>query len=272
MRIVVIVVLLLFVFVYYKVITLLTYEQFSNKGETINITSENTETFLINLQSNRDRYDSFVKQFNKTDMKDFKLNRINAVDGRKIPEKDMKELLSEEGYKDLIESEKRGYRIKHHQMTRGSVGCYLSHMSAYKQFLDSGKEYALIFEDDVYLKKSDYIHSINSTLKEIPKDWDMVLLGCVCYVCHKYKSYYDTKKFILLHSYMINRESAQKIYDILDGMKINKQIDSEFSDLLQGNKIKIYCLTNPLSIQNNKDFVTTIQMPIKHIDGVNPFS
>lgn len=272
MSIVVILVLLIFGFVYYKVITLLTYEQFSNKAEQINLSSDNTEIFLINLKSNKDRYNSFVQQYKKTDMRDFKLNRINAVDGRRIPEKDMKELLSVEGYNDLIESEKRGYRIKHHQMTRGSVGCYLSHMNAYKQFLDSGKEYGLIFEDDVYLKKSDYIHSIKTTLKEIPKNWDIVLLGCVCYVCHKYKSYYDTKKFILLHSYLINRESAQKIYDILDGIKINKQIDSEFSDLLQCNKIKFYCLTNPLSIQNNKDFVTTIQMPIKHVDGVNPFS
>lgn len=263
--------LLLFLFVYYKIINIITYESFSEKNN-IKLSKDNTEIFVINLKSNKDRYYSFVNQFMNTDMKHYKLNRIDAVNGRMISDHELKVLLSDEGYKDLIDSEKRGYRIKHHQMTRGSVGCYLSHMKTYKQFLESNKEYAIIFEDDVHIKKLNYINSIDNIIKEIPNDWDIILLGCICFVCHKYKSYYDTRKFILLHSYVINRNSAGKIYNLLDSSRINKQIDSEFSDLLQSNKIKIYCIRNNLSVQNNNDFATTIQMPIKYVDGVNPFS
>lgn len=271
MKYLILISLILFIVVYYKILKIIGHENFESKKAPVTINDSNTEIFLINLAKNKDRFLSFSKQFNNSDMKNMKFTHINAVLGTSIVDTDLRDILSEEGYSDLILSEKRGYRIKHHQMTRGSIGCYLSHMKTYKAFLEGDKDYAIIFEDDVNIKNKNFISSINNIIPTLPNDWDIVLCGCVCYVCHKYKSYYDTKKFILLHSYIINKEGAKKIYNHLDSIKINKQIDSELSDMLQDNKLKIYCLTNQLSIQNNQDFTTTIQMPIKYIEGVNPF-
>ena len=38
----------------------------------------------------------------------------------------------------------------------GSIGCSLSHLKTWKTFLESGKDYCIIFEDDVVLKKKFY--------------------------------------------------------------------------------------------------------------------
>ena len=47
-----------------------------------------------------------------------------------------------------LAAEGRGYRTAHYQLTRGSVGCYLSHLRLYQHVLRGGAQFALVFEDD----------------------------------------------------------------------------------------------------------------------------
>ena len=60
-------------------------------------------------------------------------------------------------------------------MTRGEIGCALSHTGVLRKIIHSGDEYAIVLEDDIDFdgKLVNFIHSID----EIPKTSDIVLLG-----------------------------------------------------------------------------------------------
>lgn len=244
-----------------------TREGFDNNG--INITASDLDVYLINLETNPERLANFKMNYNKTDLEPIPIKKIHAVDGRKI---EIKSIVSDKAYEELMSAEKKGYRTKHYQITRGAVGCYLSHMNTYKEIVKNDKDYALIFEDDVKFNTNEILQEIQNKAQSIKYDWDIMLLGCVCYVCNGFNEYYDAQKFILLHAYLIKKESAIKILKLMDNQPIEKQIDSKFSDLAESGQLKIACLKNHLAIQNNTEYKTTIQLPIKRMPGINPFS
>jgi GR25 family glycosyltransferase involved in LPS biosynthesis len=240
-------------------------ERFINDG--VNITATDIDIYLINLERNNERLINFKNKYNNTDLEPIPIKRVNAIDGKKI---DAKLYVSDKAYDELLYAEKKGFRTRHYQITRGAVGCYLSHMNTYKMIANGDKEYAIIFEDDVKFNTNKILEEIQNKCKSIKADWDIMLMGCVCYVCNGFNEYYEAQKFILLHAYLIKKESAKKIIELLDNKPIEKQIDSKFSDLAEEGLLKIVCLKEHLAIQNN-EFTTTIQLPIKKIPGVNPF-
>lgn len=246
-----------------------TYSNDEIKESSINITASDIDIYLINLKWNKDRYKNFLKLYNSTDLSPIGIKTVEAVEGKKID--DIRSLVSEKAYTELIDAERLGYRTKHYQITRGAIGCYLSHLNTYELIVNSDKDFAIIFEDDVKFNTSNILQEIQEKIKVMPSDWDLMLLGCVCYVCHKYDHYYDASKFILLHGYIIKKSSAKKIIELLKDKPIEKQIDSKFSDLILEGKLKVYCLKEQLAVQNNI-YNTNIQLPIKRVEGVNPFA
>jgi GR25 family glycosyltransferase involved in LPS biosynthesis len=218
------------------------------------------------MSKNQDRYKRFKKSFAKTDMSDIGFKRIEGVNGRLL---DLNEYLSDESHKKIIKAEKNGYRKYHYELTRGAVGCYLSHLNCYKEIATQKEEYGIIFEDDVKILKPNLLNDINTVIELIPSDWDILLLGCVCFVCGKSSKYYDVNRYFLMHSYIVKKSSARKILHILENEPIEQQIDAKFSDLTEKGLLKIYCLRNKLAVQ--WDMGTNIQLPVKNIDGVNPF-
>lgn len=242
--------------------------QISNKN-ILSITASDLDVYLINLKDSVDRYNNFLKIYNSSDLFPINIIKIDAVDGRKLD--NIKDLVSDKAFNELTDAERLGYRTKHYQITRGSVGCYLSHLNTYEKVVQSSKDYAIIFEDDVKFNTMNILQEVQENLTTIPSDWDILLLGCVCYVCHKYDNYYDASKFILLHGYIIKKTSAAKIIKLLKDNPIEKQIDSVYSDLILQGDLKVYCLKKQLAIQNN-NYKTNIQMPIKNIKGINPFA
>ncbi len=76
---------------------------------------------------------------------------INAVDGETLTTKDI------EDYCDIEEVNKHPVWL-----SNGAIGCALSHLKAYREFLSTGEAAAFIVEDDVVLPSN-----INSILEEI---------------------------------------------------------------------------------------------------------
>ena len=115
--------------------------------------------------------------------------------------------------------------------TLGIVCCALSHVKAWKAFLDSGESTALFFEDDIQLTEHynpDLIEEIRDNIDG--KDWGCVFLGKYenfIKLCDKSRNYYplaDTsvkwghyKRFQkngwAAHAYILNRKSAQWYLD-----------------------------------------------------------
>jgi glycosyl transferase, family 25 len=222
--------------------------------------------YLINLDRNTDRLEHFIEQYMLSDMRYAQFKRFAAIDGKKVR---LEEHVSNLALKEITDAERTGYRTKHYQLTRGAVGCYLSHMGVWKMAAESDKPYSLVFEDDVEID-SNILKKTNELLPMIPNDWDVLLLGCFCIVCDRYEKYYETERFFLTHSYIIKRDAAKNIYNHLKKKRIEQQIDSELSDMIGKGMIKIYCLREAICKQRGS-FNTTIQMPLKMLPGVNPY-
>jgi len=61
-------------------------------------------------------------------------------------------------------------------MNLGEVACALSHRAIYQDILDKGYEKVLILEDDV-LPCRENISLFKEVIKELPEEWELVLLG-----------------------------------------------------------------------------------------------
>lgn len=224
------------------------------------------EVYVINLDRNRDRLEHFLDQYMSSDLKIKKFNRFKAIEGKSLK---IEEYVTEKALKEIRDAEDNGYRTKHYQLTRGAIGCYLSHRSLYNTIKDQDKPYAIIFEDDVDIDSRIFFKT-NEALKHVPEDWEMLLLGCFCVKCNKHLVYLDVERFFLLHGYIIRKETAKKLHEHLENKKIEQQIDWEISDMIKALDLKVYCLKD--SIARQKGFKTNIQMPLKIIPGINPYS
>lgn len=238
----------------------------SPAGNDAIISKENMDVYLINMRKNKDRLEHFVKMYKKSDLKGRKFLRLEAVDGRNV---DLEQLVTPKALNEILSSEKHGYRTKHYQLTRGAVGCYLSHISIYNLMQDSTSDIALIFEDDARFGPG-ILAQINAALAKVPFDWDMFNLSCFCIKCDKYPEYTDVQQFFWLHAYLIKKTAAKKILDHAIRTGIDKQIDSAIGDMIQMGSLKVYCARS--SIVSQANFTTTIQMPLKTITGVNPYA
>ena len=109
---------------------------------------QNIHVYCINLKKRPDRWARFVSQRGVQEiMKVAKFERFDAVDGADI---------------DVATDERISVRTKRnilYQMRRdhedldtvGGIGCYLSHATIWKKFLDSGDEYCIVLEDDALI-------------------------------------------------------------------------------------------------------------------------
>ena len=61
-------------------------------------------------------------------------------------------------------------------ITRGAIGCYASHLRAYKQIIAERAAATLVLEDDAILD-DDLAEIVRETLAVLPAGWDMVHLG-----------------------------------------------------------------------------------------------
>lgn len=203
-------------------------------------------TYLINLRRRPDRLALFRRDYSKSDIPhDFKL--IDAVDGSKLNIE--RQQLTELAKAELQQLEKTGYRTRHYQLTRGAIGCYLSHIRVWQQALKDEKDVVLIFEDDAKIP-ADFQEQVNTKMKNAPSDWDIILLGVACHTCQGIRTrpgFLRVKKFWLLHSYIIRGSAIQKIFKSDALFPIAQQIDSLLSEM--GEILKIYATTPVISDQ-----------------------
>jgi len=262
--VVIVVVILLVTFL--KPIVLIS-EEFSESCMNPVLKDIDFEIYLINLDRNMKRLQLFLKQYQSSDLHFKTIQRVPAVDGKNL---DITQYLSDRAFKEIKNIETTGYRTKHYQLTRGAVGCYLSHLKTYKQIADSDKAFGLIFEDDVNIAPDFYV-KLNKILKKVPNNWDILLLGCHCLKCKRHEVHSHVRKFILLHCYLVKKSAAKELFDMLNKKPIEQQIDSELSDILiNSDKFTMYCVNDAIAWQNNT-FATEIQIPVKRTTGVNPY-
>jgi GR25 family glycosyltransferase involved in LPS biosynthesis len=222
---------------------------------------------LINLDKRKDRLDSVFKGYKNSDLYDsVDLYRLAAVNGRKNIN-EIRKLLSKEAEMEYLYYKKNGKRIGHQSLTEGGMGCYMSHVNAWKQVKKFGVP-CIIAEDDINISGNTYerINDVLKTVETIPKNKPYVVLfhsicksmswdGLQCdYIDN---GVYDAKQFWSMAFYYVTLEVASVLLN--NAFPIECQVDHLLSNLNKRGLINVYYVNNVVDMAI---YDTDIQAPV----------
>lgn len=212
------------------------------------------DMYVINLDRMPDRMRSFMDRLSSTDMTVAPI-RLSAVDGRTLS---LPELVTPQALAEIERAERVGFRERHYELTRGAVGCALSHRAAWDRLLASDKGMVMVCEDDAKLEP-DVFARLRDALARMPSDWDVLLLGYWCVKCRSFDTHKVLDRFFGLHTYLIKREAVGKIRDYA-GALIAQQEDSMLSDMAGEGRLAVYGVPDKLAVQTGAS--SSVQMPL----------
>lgn len=180
----------------------------------------NVPTYVINMKERPDRWTRFTQQPAVHTLKN--IRHVKGINGKKLKYKKDKRISV--GTRLNIF---RNYRRSHYEVaTLGAVGCSLSHIDAWKKFIQTGSRYCFIMEDDAILTEST-LENINKLIPTLPKNWGIWILGCykpnLVYKEYDAKPWYQVYKFTASHAYLLTREAALRL--LADAFPIESHID-----------------------------------------------
>lgn len=190
--------------------------------------------YIISAKMAIERHEFMKKQFTAHNREP---NFFDAIMGNEIPPEKWKQLVAPDGVLAL---------------TKGEVGCSLSHRGVYKQLIESGEKYCFVFEDDANLTDRfwDSLSSICDFMDQTEGPAVLLLFRPndihVRKIYDKGISIYNTVDGVCAHGYVLNREAAEKL--IWAQTPIIFQADI-WRTWIKAGLIKLYCL--------DEDFVPT---------------
>lgn len=103
------------------------------------------QIYCINLKERPDRWERFIKQPGVTELiQSYPFERFEGINGKLLDIKNDNRV-SLRTKRNILYQKRRDHEDLD---TPGGVGCYLSHYTCWKKFLETDKEYLLILEDD----------------------------------------------------------------------------------------------------------------------------
>nr|WP_282558437.1 glycosyltransferase family 25 protein [Providencia rettgeri] len=160
--------------------------------------------FIINLKESSERRMKMQAQLDKTKLK---YEFINAVNGKNLSDTELK---------------KATHDYPNCMLTKGEIGCALSHLSIYKKMANENIEQALVLEDDAILP-----HNIEDIISQI-KIFDKIRKPNI-FLLSKIDSYIKNQNLndnifkvyqaIGSHAYVINVKAAKNIIKIQSPIK-----------------------------------------------------
>jgi hypothetical protein len=151
-------------------------------------------------------------------------------------------------------------------MTRGAVGCFLSHRKALEAAAAFDGVATFVFEDDTILMPD----MLRRYYALGPVDCDLLLLGCSEQQPLKNEPDGKTRRlkhFFGLYAYVVTPVAAKKILTFIDG-PISKQLDSVLSDAAEDGRLCVAVAVEQIA-GHDFEFVTSVQSPIRAMKGVD---
>ena len=199
-----------------------------------------TDAYVINLARNGERLERFTASFNAADLAtSVGLQRLDATDGREV---DWAAYVHSDAMDKMLEVERTGKRQGHPDLTPGAVGCYLSHMRAWRRIADSGAPHGFVFEDDATLRP-DAMARFETAVRELREaghEWDMVLLGHWGTGTPVSPGAQRMDSFLLLHGYVLSARAARFLCDHM--LPIKQQVDWELNEHIRSGALRVYGL------------------------------
>lgn len=211
----------------------------------------NSAFLLINMDRSKSRLDQCVSLLTQYNV-DF--HRIEGVDGRNLSPQQLNAALapSFSGY----------YKV----LSKGEIGCYLSHRKCWEYMVERQLDYAVILEDDFTLQED--INSLRRYIDAIDRPWD----------CIKLMEYQDKRKAVFslpcldkqlirydkipscTCAYVLSLSGAKKM--LVHSEKISRPIDIDFQYWWESD-ILIYGL-KPYMVAVNPAQESTIDKDKQH--------
>lgn len=183
----------------------------------MNITLDSSKVFVINLKKDIEKKEHMLKI-----CKAFSLDCIffDAIYGKSLSDEEINQFCL------------KNMSIKYfgREMTRGEIGCLLSHKHIYQTMIDENIEQALILEDDIEF--CDDIEKALHNIELFPKNWEVILLGHHSRAGRDietrasiwWKQHISTKYTLVrpsengrgTYGYMINNRGARRLLNKLD--------------------------------------------------------
>jgi len=168
--------------------------------------------FIINLKQDSKKKKQMQIQLDNLDLK---AEFFEAVNGNSLTQEEI----------DRVYQKNVAIREFKRELSRGEIGCALSHLSIYKKMIEQNIEKAVILEDDAVLCKD--FPEILQHLEQLPEDAECLLFGYDAEIAKeiflytsfwgskKYYGKYRLKKFVKVafgtYGYMITRQGAEKL-------------------------------------------------------------
>jgi glycosyl transferase family 25 len=189
---------------------------------------------VINLAENVGRWNAFCDKYQSSDFARLAYSRLDAVDGKRI---NWAQHVSPEALEKLMVVQKTGLRQHHPDLTPGAVGCYLSHVKAWRRIAESGNAYGIVFEDDAAIPATAWRHFTTHKAR-VPSDWDIILLGYEGDGDRLRSDVLRMHHFLRLHAYAITARAARALCETI--MPIRQQIDWELNDYMKQGTLQVY--------------------------------
>ena len=193
--------------------------------------------FIINLEKDKDRLLSSVKQLNKYKLYNFEF--IDAIDGTN---------LNNEEYKSYTTS--IGYYITSASM----VGCGMSHIKTWKKIVENNIKYSLILEDD-FIFKNNFLSDFNKLMIKTPTNFDLLILNSNL-LTNEYLKLSNInndlyKPLIIFQtiSYVITLEGAKKILNYINKVAYHIDIQLGITHLYNNKELNIIASKKKLIYQ-----------------------
>jgi GR25 family glycosyltransferase involved in LPS biosynthesis len=221
--------------------------------------------YVLNLERHQARLQSFLQQFDSSDLTALELRRFRAVDAASVwPH--ARALVYEQTLARLAAVERLGFRQTHAEMpSMGGIGCALSHLCTWLDILYDAaapaSQRSLVMEDDAILPRH-LLASLKKTLQGVPAGWDILLLGCRTprpSMVTKHTTHVNIRMFQGTHAYLVSKAAVRKIFEN-GALPLREQIDAFLSGLAQAKKLKIYALPKHLVGVNYKRWGSSIQL------------
>ena len=155
---------------------------------------------------------------------------------------------------------------------KSAIGCALSHIKAWRAFLETADDYAIIFEDDVVVE-DDFVNKLNLAMSHVPSSFDVLYLGCLGCDNDQSVNMIKWSMFMIVkpvepkkindyisipsvafatHAYVLSRKGAETLLKEIDG-KLNNHIDICMQQLASNGKIETYVTTPRIAYQTSTD-------------------
>jgi len=225
--------------------------------------------YYINLDKRKDRDENVKQQLAKTNLSQY-AKRISAVNGSLINMQNIKSnIITEKGRYDIMTNHKN--KMKGISLTKGALGCALSHRHIWHDIINNNISEALILEDDITFVDN-FTQKLDSILSDARSyNYDVLFLGyhpaTLKYIISHNATLLKSKKIYGLFGYIVTNNGAKKL---LEAFPISYQIDTEISKI---NDINIYIVRpeNRIITSEPSEYATTFGSDIQYNNQDNQY-